>query len=580
MEKTNRSLLIRSVAFFVSLFSSLSLFAATDQWSFDGFEVMPYVGRDSQRTDVGKYVYLGNHTGHPAQECSFETLEEKIDNLKKMGASNQDVALHIQQDWLKPCDNELKSDQYLAGIGVLKRFTELKYDLAENPNVYSIKADLGHGVKIQGVLGLQPGKGKKPLIIANCGLQCEGNQGVVPSHMMMHLFDESPFHILILDSTSSERFSTDNEALALGGWVEGQYAYEVAEKLFSEGSPLKERFSELHYVGVSLGGHAAIYSGLFSQASTTLPFKSVLAVCPVIDLEPAIFELFSDKSLAKLILSFDLRNGLQRLVNNVPVLGRFFPEKYSKKPWKMKKQIRDGVIQGTLAHYKDWPVESQKERFTDINDVWVANDFFNRINEVRFPLQVVYSRNDSVVRPKRQSVKLLDVADQLGKDNIGVMEFSKGGHCAVPLTHGWNTYSTLLRSVVLYHSDQREELQVVSVKPFDSELKLERREHIANYYFQAVAGQNMVEVGFFTYMKSVACQYHSNTKRPCEENPVKIASISLESLGLSVPTTTFEAHRLSRWLNTHATLVSREGIPVRHQSESPRRVVLKGQYSF
>src|SRR5690606_24972327 len=117
------------------------------------------------------------------------------------------------------------------------------------------------------------------------------DDGVV-KNFFMHLFEESPFHILYLANVTGTEYMKDNHSVALGGMDEGRQIIKLVEML-NKDPKYKDLIEDIHVVGVSLGSHGVLYSSLYNSFDNSdYKIKSAVALCPVVNLEPTIKSVF------------------------------------------------------------------------------------------------------------------------------------------------------------------------------------------------------------------------------------------------------------------------------------------------
>jgi hypothetical protein len=109
---------------------------------------------------------------------------------------------------------------------------------------------------------------------------------------MMHLFAESPFNVLAVGNATGDESILLNHRIAVGGLEESHRILELMEILSKPNSPVFNLITSWHIMGVSLGGQTAYYTSVLLSQNKDVkihaPVQSVIAFCPVINLEPTV----------------------------------------------------------------------------------------------------------------------------------------------------------------------------------------------------------------------------------------------------------------------------------------------------
>jgi hypothetical protein len=143
----------------------------------------------------------------------------------------------------------------------------------------------------------------RPLIIVKCGLQCDLGTPTL-KYLLSMLFDEGPFHVMLVPNITSKTYQIQNKIVSVGGFDEGRNVLAVAKYVDSDAFPFKEKISRVHVAGISLGGHAALYSGLYNsfdkKPNGDSYISTIFAGCPVVDLKSSVDGLYDGSTLGKI----------------------------------------------------------------------------------------------------------------------------------------------------------------------------------------------------------------------------------------------------------------------------------------
>lgn len=526
-------------------------------------------GQLQQKSLFGNdYNILGSYHSYISAQCHYISLSGL---LNKHNAFTSDLASDLQS-WIHKCQYEISRFREGA-IKSLVHFATVNYPLTNNKKLKHIefRYDKGRSVA-RAIIGIKDNK-RRPLVIIKNGLYGEANEETVSKNFFMHLFDESPFNVLLLGNMTGKDFIVDNARVALGGYDEGKQIHEIMDQLLSPNSPYRDLIEDIHMIGVSLGGNAALFSSLYSShRRTSQPrLKSVMAVCPVVNLQNSFSHVFSNSIVG-------VANGVmaQSLVHNVfesvPILGQFLKRG---KFW-TKSDVSNAIIGSATTyyinrtHYEPWDMAPfENDILNSKNDVWKRNDFLAYTNDINIPTLILHSDDDPIVRDQ-DNAKLLKQSLQNKSSHVGVVNFKHGGHCGYNVSNGWPTMSTMLREFILknsdytaenvssygdliyYHNTKEEEKNLADLKFVKYEWSAMKKAPIVNLKISFFDPNKK-----FLWFKLCDSDYRTADHRHCYYSKTyKLSLDSFKKFGLKVPTTDYETNKLSRWLNTHITPVT------------------------
>jgi predicted alpha/beta-fold hydrolase len=395
--------------------------------------------------------------------CSARTLENLIRNT-------EDVSLQaeVMQNYFTGCERELTRWRNTSN-GSLLRMLNTVYNLNELPasaGIHEVKIIFPSGdeklSEVRGILALKNSPEKRPLIIAVCGTECNTPDDI-PKQLLMTLFDEGPFNVLILASTTGKDFINANKRLDMGGLSEGREVFEIA-KMISQPTvdqknllTLNRVTSSIHILGISLGGHASLYAGLYAslnflgKSNDAPQIKSILAYCPVVDLSSTILSLDSQNTYeAKYFrgLMWSLFSEHRDLFPGAPDTA---PQ---------DRDYRSLISSALSPLYKN---RSEHHGFispfsevamADPELFWQESNFSHFISLIKIPTLVFGAENDPVVDPTVNSLALREALKTNINNHIGVVSTKYGVHCATQMSYGWDVYSSLINHYFLSHSPE------------------------------------------------------------------------------------------------------------------------------
>lgn len=411
-------------------------------------ETSPAV-RQVPTQDTGKGLFTWWPNGSPDSHLPEACNPKRIDEIFR-DSSPWPVQGKPLQEYFDACEPFFAIQT--TDTPPLVRTALLKYPVETNPNVRKVEVLLGDGKRIKGFLAMQPTQEARPLIIAKCGLFCDPDAGPTLREVLMQLFEGAPFHVLALANMSGETFIKDNRVLGFGGFDEGRQIFRIAEYLKSVHFPYHDHISEIHVLGISLGGQAALYSGLYASQNESR-IQSVLASCPVVSLRASMENIYRPSLVGEAIRWVTLGQ-VREVLEFIPFVSDILQINGSTR----QREILSRLASAAVEFYKKetaknpWDLAPfQSQRIQDLNKFWSVNEFVSFASQVRVPTLVIASEDDPVVKFQSNTRKLADFARQNG-ESISVIQLKRGQHCGSSAAYGWATQAHLWRNFFLSHS--------------------------------------------------------------------------------------------------------------------------------
>ena len=275
-----------------------------------------------------------NQVIHPATALDPQSIFDKL-NSPEIEITNDNVSSGIFPIWVpsgggkdplfkwscKDVNEDIFLNKFIQGSGNAADYQFLKkrcftpdakgelstsivvrtidYPIGQHPWTRPVKINLDDGTILRGLLALNPGANiKRPLIVIQCGYVCRLDRispEVLPA--IVHSYDEGPYHILLVVSSTGAQYITDNERIEIGGPFEGVSLIKLAQTLQSAKSKFHDYISSVHLLGVSLGGQASLYASIFNKSPRLKEkhhYKSIVALCPAINFEKSTDSVFSN----------------------------------------------------------------------------------------------------------------------------------------------------------------------------------------------------------------------------------------------------------------------------------------------
>lgn len=505
-------------------------------------------------------------------KCDPRRLE---DNVIGKNLSNAQY-FKVLKAYFSSCSSELTKGSTTGLLSLLK-FSKYVYPFLSHPQVKEFHVKLADGTRVPGIIALKQDPTPRPLVIVKCGVFCSAAQTPSMKAYLMHLFDQSPFNVLLLANQTGMDYIYYNQRVTLGGHSEGLEAIEVGRYMLEKWEH-RDRISSLHLMGISLGGNAAVmgaaYNDQYPRANGQKVFNSVAAICPVISLRPTLDHLYGSQVIGRVFskMTREHFSEARNYVTDVPDM------------------ITDDKIPDTrlgMADYIGNLASTSLQRrgiASTMPTFFKNNNFWNLKSTVRTPLLVWASKDDSVVnnRINAEVMEHDDLYENLS--NVGVLNLKYGNHCAFQSSYGAQASAAVLRTFVLNNSPEFvNEYAKKARMPWTLGFKklASRYEHIGqNWNFYSQNDQVKVTFKVFDWNGGSRCAEQgpwSGSSVCVSKKEYWIPISSLSSMGARIPRNTVEAQTLTREFNTKIEFRI-EGHPLNGTNASDFFMVWRGHY--
>ncbi len=507
--------------------------------------------------------FITNQFKHVIRErCHPYYLEEKLLASQDLNEFDQ-----LLKTYFKSCDRRLVNS-FRNKYADLAKVSLRKYKVLSNKNTHPFKVKFDNGESLEGFLALKPSK-VRPLVIVKCGVFCNGKSSTINNTITANLYDSGPFHIMLIANHTGSRNIQQNKRVNIGGFIEGQEIIKVA-KWAKKNSYFKNYISDIHVLGISLGGSGALFSGIYNDHLDEKIINSVIGFCPVTNVRNSVKDVTA-RGLIGYVVSHNVMNLIKDNYNNIPYLKNHID--LSKRT---KRKHLAGKLAGINVDYintldeKDFlaPFTGVKVESTD--DYYYYNDYNNFAHLVETPTFIFASNNDPVVRYKRNS-QLIDASQN---DNLQILNVRKGSHCAVQESYGWHTISKILNSFFIKHSPS---------------LSYTKKQEGINFTFPPLRyGEKYSNIRLLTFANSdrLVIEFKIFTGEPYqdpfyardEDFKRSVIELNMKDLPFEItpPTTDVEAQILTRWLNANVSLKNDDSLM--HFTREPAGVIEWSEY--
>lgn len=379
-------------------------------------------------------------------ECDPALWQSRLTSSKVKSSVLQAALI---RRYLSECSSQLESGRSAGWINFLKIMT-LRFSNQDHPFLHRVVFNLPGDVKLKGYLALKGDMKKRPLVILRLGIFSSVEDFLPERFLLMQLFEQSPFNVLVLENMTGPDFIQNNKHFAFGGYDEGLQNILVAQKLRDPREPISRIVDSVHLTGMSLGGHGVLFASLLNE---NLPapnqIQSFLALCPVVNLRQTIDSL-DDRGYESRFINFWSSQRLQGLREKIPAVADA-----------SRLHILSHMMSSVVHLYPgglSWTPEIVfPQGMSNGRDFWKQNDFWGFYKNVHAPVLVWATEQDPLVNFSKNS-------GALKQENIGVVPFKQGFHCTLPVAYRWDVISTLLQSYVLSHAPnfhlQEEKMQI------------------------------------------------------------------------------------------------------------------------
>jgi pimeloyl-ACP methyl ester carboxylesterase len=511
-----------------------------------------------------------------SEDCSPQRIDSIFEQKQNHFWKSRTLQYLVSQ-----CESQWNRD-YVNRYNSVAEYYILKYPMLNQNHIKKVKINfVDRNRKVNGFFAAQ--KGERPIILFQCGLYCDGSPSSSHRMAMMHFYEEAGFHVLTLGNMTGKDFQVENKILSLGGFDEGRQLYDLAKMIKKSKHFLGAKVSSVHVFGVSLGGHAALYSSLYASLNVFQGKKvidSVTAMCPVVNLKPALDQLFNKKILSKAIAYYTWAR-FQTLIQYIPILREIFNEIVSKNPQKVKDNVKTAALEfhRQMTKNEDWPLNPfLKVRVNSEFDFWRINTFKDFANKIFIPTLVLASKDDFIVTTETNAMTL----NSFNQKNSWLQSvfFQKGSHCAIGNSAGWKVASKILTGFVKSNSGFKDSKEKTRIYTFPIHFFRKHRiysdESIGMNQLLIQANKTYATLKMRIFDPSLAWEnpylycnkpfYHSTSD--CFQT--KLFYIPLRSLGLSPVYNDRDAENLTRRLNLNLMLYNESWQSLTGKREWPK----------
>lgn len=387
--------------------------------------------------------------------CTMANLEKVFGNAP----GNRRERFEALRQHMDECGPEysLRAPWLLEALASQK---SVAYNYREHPAYGNHIVLLPNAETVRVELFLQNTQSPRPLVIVKCGLLCDQGDASL-RQALMYFFDQAPFHVLLVPSITGASYQTDNRRLAVGGVDEGRQLVAISKYILSNDFRYRNRVSRVHVLGMSLGGQAALYAGLynsFQKDPNGNPWiSSVFAACPVVDLKGSI-EHLNRSGIVGTVFRHLFWSQVDLLSSVIPGLDEWV---YDERGRKNIREVPEIIARGALDYYKrvtvggkyfPAPFEGQDIRIEE--DLWALNRFQDFAHLNTTPTYVWAAKDDPIVSSRVNVERLLEFQSKNPDSPLHLLYTPNGYHCGFSEAYGWKMASRIMSGLVLSESPE------------------------------------------------------------------------------------------------------------------------------
>lgn len=408
----------------------------------------PWLARIIQ-ADTFKWDPLGKPRIH-SEDCDPFLWRQEVLSQKDSEIQWTDQVTR----YLQSCENQWKT-----GWNDILSNTLGMMSFKLHPNKYPfgrhVLLHLPNQIRIKGLLAMKTDGKKRPLVILRTGLFSNTQEFYPERFLFFQLFEQSPFHVLVLESSSGSEFLKHNDSLSVGGFDEGLQNFWIAKTLQDRSQPISKYIEGVHMSGLSMGGHGVMFSALLNQLNTAPPaekpiIQSALALCPLLNMQETLDRHMSQE-ISRDLMNYWASRRLQVIKDKIPGLERhnFIPDFLSwiQKSYKGPLISINGKVAGIQLPDAVERIISENQNGSDL--FWQLNNYWPWFQNVRTPVLILSTRKDPIVSWFLNTGRLEEGKLNLKDSDVRSFSFSEGYHCSLPVAYDWASLATVMQTYFL-----------------------------------------------------------------------------------------------------------------------------------
>ena len=350
------------------------------------------------------------------------------------------------KDWREPSS---KTSELIEDISA-------QFDVENAQYFRKVWFHLTPTLKVRGLLGLHDRLRPRPLVIFRMGIHGNVDELLAERFLAKIFYEDLGVNFLFLESLTSHAFLSQNKQVSIGGVEEGLHTFIILDDLLKSKNAIHSLISQVHLVGVSLGGPGVFLTSLLDQYNGHR-VKSIMTFCPLINMQPTFAHHFQQGFSSAVVDLWNVRR-LKSMKNIYPNevahsqwwktifdwTPRFTPAVfYALNKNRSKPILSIAQIEQLVPKIK-WP-DGLNHHLVSSDSLYELNDFWRYYAGVKTPHQMVVTLKDPLVLNELNS-DLIMSGHQLGDFKyLKTTQLERGIHCGLAPVYQWNFIVKLIK---------------------------------------------------------------------------------------------------------------------------------------
>ncbi len=408
-----------------------------------------------------------------ADEINWDLLSSKMIAIEPFGSGQGEVLSSYpsfiqylltkivswdpRKEVLQSTNNELNNSSKPFILTQLMRNLSVQFEVTDAQYFRKVWFHLSPTLQVRGLFGIHDFKKARPLIILRMGIHGNVDELLAERFIAKAVYEDLDANFLILESLTSHAFIAKNKQFSFGGIEEGIHTLLILNELMDQTSKMKQLISEVHLIGVSLGGQGVFVTNWLDQLNGQ-KISSSLQFCPLINLSET-FQYHSQKSLQNSLVDLWSSKRMEALLDH-------YADQFSKyNSWKslfdfqprftplvlkiLNEERKQTLLSSTelknLYPKLKWPESfmnliSKSKSFDELNNFW---PFYKGDN---LKMMIYTTPNDPLVINGLNSERLF-----LGKQpgfykGLKYVRLDRGLHCGLATAYDWTSIVKMIKA--------------------------------------------------------------------------------------------------------------------------------------
>lgn len=337
------------------------------------------------------------------------------------------------------------------------RNLSVEFDVSDTRHFRKVWFHLTPQLKARGLFAIQDFSSKRPLVILRMGIHGNVDELLAERFILKALYEDLKVNVLVLENLTSHAFLSQNTQMTFGGVEEGLHTFAIMNFLKDKNYSFGNLISDIHLVGVSLGGQGTFVTALLAEKNG-VKVKSVLNFCPLINFGET-FEGHAQKSLKNIGIDFWNHHRLQSLY------AHYSNQLQDLELWKMPFDLKPRFTPKVLeilnnerwaplysAEYirKDFPFlvwpEGFLEQITKSKSFYEMNDFWKAYKGVKAPIFIYSTPKDFLVTNEFNVDRIAEAKQPGDFKSVRIEKLDRGLHCGLAASYMWDDVVKMIRA--------------------------------------------------------------------------------------------------------------------------------------